>query len=1188
MPTPIDCDADERLLAAIGEYYASRHPGRPFQPDALLSKYADIAPALGDFLDGAECVDRHARTGDRAQSFAEGPAPVGMPDAIGNYVIESELGSGGMGVVYRAIQQTTRRVVALKMIRAERHAAAENIERFQTEIQAVAALDHPNIVPIYEVGQFEGRPYFTMKLLEGGPLSAYLAGNRKDPVTAARITFTIAKALEEAHARGILHRDIKPQNILLDSNGQAYLTDFGLAKLCDGNLDLTKSTAALGSPQYMAPEQAEGRSRDVTTAADLYGLGATLYALLTGRPPHDSDSLFELLHRIQSGEPERPSRIAASVPADLEVICLKCLRKDRSERYQSAGELADDLHSFLHGLPIRARPLGTIARAWLWCRRNRSVAALSATLACALFAGTVASTIFWQIAESRLADLHTSYRLARQALDESVRTIIEHPELNKGNLETLRLDVLATQLDFHERFVEEHGREATFAADLAQSHLAIGRASSGLGEIDRALRHMRRAREIYETLAQDGDPSHQFEARIGICWSEIAWMLDDQNRPQDEIEEAYGNARRLLERQLSRPEGEQDRDAAIFLADTLKNLGSLRRKTGRAEEAEVLHRRSIELARNVCEGAGSPRAQGLLAAGLNELGYTCEVLRKTEDARAAYLEAVQLYNELLKARGDDPEILSDLAYAHSNLASILGAADPPAAEAEHWQAIRLWEKLAADHPAIVKYRVRLAETYSYYGDCLRECNRFEDAITAYETTARMLESLEETGSERGIAGRMLGYARHGLAKVYARRNQHDETMANLKRALDTYAALTAEFPEMHEAIGAQAEICQELADCCRSPDQQEARIEFCQALVSHRRRIAQLAPSNFGYEVDLLVAVDRLAGSLAAAGREEALQQLCKEAIPRVESLLAGPGRSLREQGRVQGTLARIYRHAGQYQRAEQAYREAVELTRARLNRNTENRRSCERLAIALRELGEFLDDCGETAEARPLLVESLRLRHECLPTRKRSLTIGQPDAQARLELAELSRLQGEPREALAHLDAAFAAIGSRGVGHPSDEPMRNLVAAIHESRANSLAALGRPAEAIVSWDLALELDREESASMRIARARALAQSGRLADAARAVHEIAVRHDLKPGELRDAAGVLAVCANVAESDGAPQRELADGAIRLLQRAIGRGYRNVGALERERELAILRQRPGFERLIMDIRMAGAQR
>jgi serine/threonine protein kinase len=1186
MPTPNDCDGDGRLLAAIGEYYASRDPGKPYQPDALLSKYADVASALGEFLDGVECVDRHVRTCGRAGSFAEDSTPPDMPAAIGNYAIERELGSGGMGIVYRASQRTTQRVVALKMIRTERHAARENIERFQTEIQAVAALDHPNIIPIYEVGQFEGRPYFTMKLLEGGPLSGYLGENRKDPEAAARITFTIAKALEEAHARGILHRDIKPQNILLDANGQAYLTDFGLAKLCGGNLDLTKTTAALGSPQYMAPEQAEGRSRDVTTAADVYGLGATLYALLTGRPPHDSDSLFELLHRIQAGEPERPSRICASVPADLEVICLKCLRKDRSERYQSAGELADDLHSFLHGLPIRARPLGTIARGWLWCRRNRSVAALSATLACALFAGTVASTVFWQIAESRLADLHTSYRMARQALDESVRAIIEHPELNKGNLETLRLDVLATQLEFHERFVQEHGREATFAADLAQSHLAIGRASSGLGEIDRALRHLRRAREIYEKLEEDGDPSHQFEARIGICWSEIAWMLDDQNRPQNEIEEAYGNARRILERQLSRPE--PDRETAIFLADTLKNLGSLRRKTGRVEEAEVLHRRSIALARNVCKVSGSPRAQGLLAAGLNELGYTCEVLRQMEDARAAYLEAVQLYNELLKARGDDPEILSDLAYAHSNLASIIGAADPAAAEAEHSHAIRLWEKLAADHPAIVKYRVRLAETYSYYGDCLRECDRFGDAITAYETTERMLEILGETGSERGIAGRMLGYARHGLAKVYTKLNHRDEAMANLKRALDTYSALTADFPEMHEAIEAQAEICQELADSCRLPDQREARIKFCQALVSFRRRIAELAPSNFSYAVEQLVAVDCLAGALTSARRDEAVRQLCRETIPRVEALLGKPGSSLREQGRLQGVLARIFRHAGQYQHAERAYREAVELSRARLQRNAENRRSCERLATALRELGEFLDDCGEMAEARPLLVESLRLRHDCLPTRKRSLTTRRPDAHARLVLAELSRLQGEPRESLAHLDAALAAIGSQGVGQPADEQMQKLVAAIHESRAKSLLAIDRPAEAIVNCDLAIGLDRDESASIRIDRARALAQIGRTDEAVRAVQEIAARHDLKPGELRNAAGVLAGCADAAGSDLTPAHDLADEAIKLLQRAIARGYRNVGELEKAHELAILRRRPGFDRLIMDIRMAATRR
>jgi tetratricopeptide (TPR) repeat protein len=1201
MPAPIDVAGDERLLAAIGEYYASRRPGEPFDPGPLLSKYAEIAPALRDFLEGVECVDRLARPDERQRSFPAEAKPVGRPAAIGDYTIERELGSGGRGVVYRASQRSTKRVVALKMIRTERRAATETIDRFQTEIHAVAALDHPNIVPIYEVGQFEGRPFFTMKLLEGGPLSGHLAEYRDDPAAAARIIFTIAKALEEAHTRGILHRDVKPQNILLDAAGNAYLTDFGLAKLCGGDLDLTKSTAALGSPQYMAPEQAEGRSRDVTTAADLYGLGATLYALLTGRPPHESDSLFELLHRIQSGEPEPPRRINSSVPADLEVICLKCLRKERSERYQSAGELADDLHAYLHGLPIRARPMGAIARGWLWCRRNRSVAALSATLACALFAGTVASTVFWRIAESRLAGMHKSYRLSRHALDESVRTIIEHPEFKKGSLERLRLDVLATQLDFHERFVREHRGEATFAADLAQSHMAIGRAAAGIGEIDRALRHLRAARQMLETLALSGDPSHRYETLLGICWSEIAWMLDDQNRPLNEIEQAYGNARQILERQVSR--SDRDSETVLSLADTLKNLGSLRRKTGRVEEAGALHRRSIELARTVYQASGSPQSQALLAAGLNELGYTCEVLRQKEEARTAYIEAVRLYDNLLKVRADDPEILSDLAYAHSNLASIIGVADPAAAEAEHAKAMRIWENLAADHPDIVKYRVRLAETYSYYADCLRECDRFAEALAAYETTVWMLENLREPGSERGIAGRMIGYARHGSAKVYRKQNRRDEATASLKRALDAYTVLAVDFPEMHEAIGAKAEICEALAGLCQLPDEREMRIEFCRGAVENRRRIVDLTPANLGYAIALLDAVDRLATVLASAGQQQELYQLCQESIRRVEPLLAGQGISLRERGRLEGALARIYRHAGQPDRAERAYRESVELTRTRLRRNSENRRSCERLATALRELGEFLDDRGETGEARPLLLESLRLHHDCLPTHKHERETRWPALEDRLVLAELSRLEGQPQDSLAHLDAALAAISAQDaqVAAPqvtapqvtearvtSDEQGRKLAAAIHVSRAKSLSALDRAGEAITHWDLAIGFDREDSASLRIHRAYDLARAGRTADAANVIREISSRPELKPGELRAAAGVLAQCAGATAGDSAPSHDLADQAIELLRRAIARGYRNVGSWEQDGDLAVLRPRPGFDRLIKEIRMADATR
>jgi tetratricopeptide (TPR) repeat protein len=531
-------------------------------------------------------------------------------------------------------------------------------------------------------------------------------------------------------------------------------------------------------------------------------------------------------------------------------------------------------------------------------------------------------------------------------------------------------------------------------------------------------------------------------------------------------------------------------------------------------------------------------------------------------------------------------VLSDLAYAHSNLASIIGGQEPAAAEAEHLQAIRLWERLAADHPEIVRYRVRLAETYSYFGDCLRECERFDDAASAYATTERMLQSIGDIGSEKATAAKMTGYARHGLAKVHRKQNRRDEAMASLKSALEAYAALAAEFPQMHEAIEMQADICDSLADLCLMPEQLEERVEFLRRVVSHRRRLAELTPRSPDYVIVLVDAIHRLTGSLTSVGHDDEVQKLYEEAIIRGEPLLAESSQTLFAKLRLQARLARIYRGAGQMQRAEHAYRESVELCRTRLQRNFENRRSYELLANALSELGEFLEDCGRSAEGRKFLVEFRRLRHESLPTHKRFVETRLPAAHDRLDLAEMARLRGEPLEAIGHLDAALETLSSHADLVSSDDQVRKLAVAVHESRAKSLSALDRPTEATASWDLALGLDVNNSASLRIGWARELARVGRIAEAADAVREISARRNLKPGELRGAAGVMALCANATVRDPPQSHAFADQAIELLRRAIARGYRNVEELNRELELSILRPRPGFDRLTAEIPTASA--
>lgn len=304
--------------------------------------------------------------GDSA-TFLERTRPLVTPTSppektFGDYELLSEIARGGMGVVYRARQTGLNRIVALKMILAGRLANAEDVQRFRTEAEAAARLSHPNIVNIYDIGEINGQHFFSMELIEGASLSQRLTQGPMAGRAAARCVLKIARAVQYAHAQGILHRDLKPSNILMDASDEPHITDFGLAKRLGGDSGQTRTGAVLGTPSYMAPEQAQGRIRDLGPPCDVYGLGALLYELLTGRPPFRAETPLDTLMQVIHNAPAPPRLLNPNVDPDLETICLKCLEKDRAHRYQTAAALADDLQRHLDGEPISARSSNVLDR----------------------------------------------------------------------------------------------------------------------------------------------------------------------------------------------------------------------------------------------------------------------------------------------------------------------------------------------------------------------------------------------------------------------------------------------------------------------------------------------------------------------------------------------------------------------------------------------------------------------------------------------------------------------------------------------------------------------------------------------------------------------------------------------------------------------------------------------------------
>jgi tRNA A-37 threonylcarbamoyl transferase component Bud32 len=349
--------------------------------------YAGAAPSSAE-PNGVSGPQRlsGATQDDPAQTGAEGgpgtPQPVrptgqaaNLPSVPG-YEILAELGRGGMGVVYKARQVKLNRLVALKMILAGVHAGEDELARFRTEAEAVARLQHPHIVQIYEVGESEGLPYFSLEFVDGGSLADRLDGTPLAPRPAARLVETLARAMQAAHERGIVHRDLKPANVLLTRDGQPKITDFGLAKQLDRVKRRTQTGAVVGTPSYMAPEQAGGQNKQVSPATDVYALGAILYELLAGRPPFQAANPLDTMLRVLSEEPVPPSRLNVLLPRELETICLKCLQKEPRRRYTSAAALAEDLRRFQAGETILARPVGRAEKVVRWSRRNPALAAL--------------------------------------------------------------------------------------------------------------------------------------------------------------------------------------------------------------------------------------------------------------------------------------------------------------------------------------------------------------------------------------------------------------------------------------------------------------------------------------------------------------------------------------------------------------------------------------------------------------------------------------------------------------------------------------------------------------------------------------------------------------------------------------------------------------------------------------------
>jgi len=503
---------EARLDQLVTEYLEAVEAGKAPNREEWLSRHADLAADLRTFFTNH---DRLAKIGaplrqvmpwngpgaatGQASTLLPGGAPIASAAlqrvrSFGDYELLEEIARGGMGVIYKARQVSLNRIVALKMILAGQLASQADLARFLAEAEAVAQLRHPNIVQIYERGHRDGLPYFTLEFMEGGSLTAKLAGTPLPPSEAALLVEKLTRGVQYAHSHGIIHRDLKPSNVLLAADGTPRITDFGLAKRVERASDLTRTGAIMGTPSYMAPEQASGK-KATTTASDVYALGAILYECLTGRPPFRAATPLETILQVLNDEPVPPSYLQGKTPRDLETICLKCLDKDPVRRYATAEALADDLCCFLEKRPIAARPVGRVERAAKLVRRNPLISAAALAVASVLLIGTAVSTYFGISASNEAARARTNEADALAARNELASANV--------TLERSRHDLEITLAQSWLRPLALRGTDQPMTEGEWQAvwELASNRGILSLRFVEEALRSPRTTRQLRDRAA---------------------------------------------------------------------------------------------------------------------------------------------------------------------------------------------------------------------------------------------------------------------------------------------------------------------------------------------------------------------------------------------------------------------------------------------------------------------------------------------------------------------------------------------------------------------------------------------------------------------------------------------------------------------------------------------------------------
>jgi serine/threonine-protein kinase len=740
-----------------------------------------VGPAERTALDSTNPPD-DGLTGPRA------PAVLDFPQLPG-YEILSVLGHGGMGVVYQARQIALKRLVALKMILTGGHAGPDERDRFRAEAEAVARLQHPNIVQVYETGEHKGRPFFSLEYVAGGSLALRLAEKPLAPREAAALVQTLARAMHYAHEHGVVHRDLKPANVLLAADGTPKITDFGLAKRLDDDSTRTRTGVVMGTPSYMAPEQASGHSRGIGPTADVYALGAILYEALTGRPPFKAASVFDTLEQVRYREPVPPSRLQDKLPRDLETICLKCLSKEPDRRYATAQELADDLAAFLVGRPIKARPIGPGERMLKWARRHPAVTGLIAVSIAALVT-LLAGGIWYNTrltralasAEVERRRAEANFLKAREAVDAMLTEVGDQRLAQVPQMEPVRKALLEKALHFYEGFLQERSSDPAVRRETARAYQRTAEIYQLLGQHDQSEESLRQALLLQEQLAEKypEEPGYrQDEATSRHALGNLYYATGRLEQAESLYKQSLALRDALVRTYPEAPEYIHE------LAKTYQNLATIYALGGRMPRAEEALQKALELRRQpAIVTAHNPAYQEELAKTQTNLGNVYLYTQRWHEGEQEYKQGVAVFEELVRDHPGVPKYQNELGGAYNNLGDLyrnLGrSAD---AEASCRRAVELREQLVRDHPRVLDYVTDLASSQSALGSALRDDGKEEEALTSFKQAVSALDDILRQSPQNSVARRYLQQTLTDRGDALERLGRHADALQDFERAL---------------------------------------------------------------------------------------------------------------------------------------------------------------------------------------------------------------------------------------------------------------------------------------------------------------------------------------------------------------------------------------------------------------------